>query len=116
VQESQLVQQILLEIGKRRDVRIWRSNTGAAKGRGARGKEYFVRFGVPGAADLSGLLAGGRRLEVECKSGRGRVRPEQKAFAEMVERFGGLYVLARSVEDVERAINVALYGSDVRTA
>lgn len=60
----------------------------------------MVRFGVPGQADLSGILDGGRRLEIECKRPGGRQTQEQQRYGEMIERFGGVYILATSVADV----------------
>lgn len=97
--EKQLQNAILREFGTRSDMRLWRANTGAAQiGR------RFIRFGVPGQADLTGILPGGRRLEIEVKSESGRQTPDQRNFQAMIERFGGLYVLARSVDDVQRAI------------
>jgi hypothetical protein len=63
-----------------------------------------VRFGVPGQADISGLLSSGRRVEIEVKSATGRQSPQQRAFEAMISKFGGLYILARSVEDVELAL------------
>lgn len=59
-----------------------------------------VRFGLPGQADLTGILPGGVRLEIEVKGPGCPQTPEQKAFQRMIERFGGVYVLARSVQDV----------------
>lgn len=76
-------------------LRVWRNNCGRA-GR--------VLFGVPGQADISGLLLGGRRLEIEVKSRRGVQSKEQIAFKGMIESMGGLYVLARSVDDVKNAL------------
>ena len=102
MKEKQLQNAILRTFGTRSDMRLWRANTGAARvGR------RFIRFGVPGQADLTGILPGGRRLEIEVKSPTGRQTPDQQAFQTMLERFGGLYVLARSVNDVRRAINAA---------
>ena len=97
--EKQVQNAILREFGTRPDLRLWRQNTGAARvGR------RFVRFGVPGQADLTGILPGGRRVEIEVKSPTGRQTPDQRAFQALIERFDGLYVLARSVDDVRRAI------------
>jgi len=99
VTEKQVQNAILREFGTRPDLRLWRQNTGAARvGR------RFVRFGVPGQADLTGILPGGRRVEIEVKSPTGRQTPDQRAFQALIERFDGLYVLARSVDDVRRAI------------
>jgi hypothetical protein len=48
-------------------------------------------------------MPGGRFLGVECKGARGRLSPEQKAFGEAVAERGGVYVVARSVADLEGA-------------
>lgn len=92
------MQAILLTFGNRDDLRIWRNNCGVAR----RGKQ-LIRFGVPGQADISGIMQGGRRLEIECKAGT-RQTKEQRAFQAMIERFGGLYVLAKSTDDVAKVL------------
>lgn len=73
---------------------VWRQNTGKARDprTGA-----VVTFGLPGQGDLTGLLPGGRRLEIECKTARGRLSPDQRAFGERITAEGGLYVVARDV-------------------
>jgi hypothetical protein len=63
-----------------------------------------VRFGVPGQADIHGILPGGLFLAIEVKSPTGQQSAEQRAYQAMVEKFGGVYVLARSVGDVWAAI------------
>lgn len=94
--EAEILSEILIAHGARSDLRIWRNNTGAAKA-----GNRLIRFGVPGAADISGLrLPAGQRVEIEVKTLTGRIRPEQRIYQAMIERFGGLYILARSVEDV----------------
>lgn len=100
MQEKRIQNDIIRTFGTRSDMRIWRANTGVARYRGGR----EVRFGVPGQADLTGVLPGGVRLEVEVKSPTGRQTPEQASYQKMIERFGGVYVLARSVQDVWDAI------------
>lgn len=111
--ESALVSQILLEIGSRPDVRLWRSQPLAARVSGGR----VIRALPKGHPDLAGILrcerpdpitgqsaAFGRALYIECKSATGRVRPEQQKFADMLLLFGAIYVLACSVDDVRRAL------------
>ena len=93
--EHDVLNAIIRAYGTRTDCRVWRQNTGAA-----RYGQQVVRFGVPGQADLTGLLADGRRLEIEVKSSTGRQSPAQAAYQAMIERFGGIYILARSVADV----------------
>lgn len=102
--ESQVLIEVLLAIGSRPDCRVWRANTGAARTRDGR----LVRFGLKGQADILGLTTTGRFLAIECKSATGRLRPEQIAFCDMVERFGGLYIVARSAEDAVAQLEVAL--------
>lgn len=97
--ETQVQNAILRTFGTRADMRLWRQNTGAVSYHGR-----TVRFGIPGAADLTGILPGGLRLEIECKSAAGRQSPDQRKYQRIVERFGGVYVLARSVDDVWLAI------------
>lgn len=96
---------ILREFGTRRDMRLWRANVGVARiGGPRRAGGRVVRFGIPGQADLTGILPGGLRLEIEVKGADGRQTEEQRSFQRMIERFGGVYVLARSVQDVWQAV------------
>lgn len=99
--ERDLVQSILLEFGALPTLRLWRQNTGAARTRtGA-----LVRFGQPGQADIMGVLApGGRLIAVECKTATGRQSVEQRKWGEMVTKFGGLYLVARSIDDVRAVL------------
>lgn len=98
--ESTLLSDILIRFGSDPRLRIWRANVLVAKDRNGR----VIRAGVKGQADISGILMGGRRIEIEVKTATGQQRPEQKKWQAMIERFGGLYVLARTPDDVERAI------------
>lgn len=100
--EAGLIHDILVEFGSRPDLRMWRANVGVARTRTGQ----FVKFGVPGQADISGILwPHGRRLEIETKSATGRQREAQRAWQAMIERMGGLYILARSLDDVRAAIS-----------
>ncbi len=99
--EAALQAEILREFGGRPDLRIWRQNTGAA--RTALGA--LVRFGVPGQADISGLrLPHGQRIEIEVKSPKGRQSQQQRRYQAMIENCGGIYILARSLEDVREVL------------
>ena len=97
--EKRLQNEILRHFGTKPWLRIWRQNAGVAR-MGPR----TVRFGVPGQADLTGILSDGIRLEIECKSADGKQSLDQQRYQQMIEKFGGLYVLARSVEDVEEIL------------
>lgn len=65
-----------------------------------------MSFGYPGSSDILGILSGGRFLAVECKSATGVQSDKQKEFQARIEANGGLYLLVRSVADLERGIVV----------
>lgn len=78
----------------------WKNNTGAFRTQAG----GFVRASFPGCSDILGMLDGGRLLAVECKTGRGELTKGQQAFRKKVERAGGLYVLARSLDDLAHGL------------
>jgi hypothetical protein len=97
--EKQTQNAILRAFGTLPGLRLWRTNVGVA-----RMGQRVVSFGIRGQADLTGIVPDGRRLEIEVKTATGRQTAEQKAFQDMIERFHGVYILARSVEDVRREL------------
>jgi hypothetical protein len=82
--------------------RVWRNNTGVLLDANKRP----VRFGLcRGSSDLIGITRAGRFLAVECKRGRGGVvTPEQTQFLDTIRAMGGVAILARSGEDVTKAL------------
>jgi len=69
-----------------------------------------VLVGIPGAADVVGILApSGRGLAVETKTATGKLRDTQHAWRSDWEASGGVYVVARCAEDVDRALNALGY-------
>jgi hypothetical protein len=105
--ESEVLASVLLALGSRTDVRVFRANTGMA-----RYGDMVVRYGVPGQADITGILPDGRRLEIECKTLVGRLSKQQQAFQRMIERFNGLYLVARSAADALSQLQAAGYCLD----
>ena len=93
--EKQIQNSILREFGTKSWLRIWRANVGVA-----RINRRVVRFGIPGQADLTGILFDGRRVEIEIKSATGQQSQDQKNYQKLIERFNGIYILARSINDV----------------
>lgn len=77
-----------------------RQNTGgmALEGR-------FVKFGMTGAADITGMLRGGRRLEVECKRSGKMPSPAQNAYLFMVNKDGGWACWVDSVSKLSDLLN-----------
>jgi len=115
---------VLRRFGTDPRLRLWRQNTGAVKmpgnKPGQRGR--FVRFSIPGAADLTGILPVqqhlicphcdqmlttpplGVRLEVECKAPGKKPAAEQAAYGAMIQRFGGIWVCADDPDTVAAAL------------
>ena len=111
VLEREIQHGVLKALGAREELRIWRHNVGFARDATGRG----IRFGLPGAADLQGIIRGrdpsrplGRFLAIELKTPTGRQSPEQRAFQRMVEAMGGVYLLCRSVDDAVAGVARAL--------
>jgi hypothetical protein len=62
-------------------------------------KTYFMKFGAPGSPDIICVVKG-RYIGIEVKSDIGVQSDSQKDFQERLEKAGGLYILARSLDDV----------------
>jgi len=95
--EQALIAQILLKVGSRPNCRLWRQSTGLALS--PDGKRP-ISFGLKGSADISGILADGRRIEIEVKTSNTKQSAAQVSFQRMIQKMGGVYVVARSVDDV----------------
>jgi hypothetical protein len=93
-----------LEYLQLRDIYAYRQNTGAAEYTDKTGKKRMVKYGKPGASDIVGVMPGGRFIAVECKAPTGRLSELQEEFLKDIERMGGLAVVAKSAEDIARAI------------
>jgi hypothetical protein len=87
-----------------------RFNTGAMKiptldANGRQRGQRFVRFAFKGCADVLGQLSSGHFLAVEVKRPSTRPTAEQAAFLAQVEANRGLAVVARGIDDLERALD-----------
>lgn len=100
LEHQKLVDEILCEIGSLPYVRLWPRVVGFDEAR-------QIKYGRQGECDLDGILMGGRRIGIEVKTGKGTLSNEQILWRNMIVKFGGLYVVARSVDDVKKAIEKA---------
>lgn len=82
---------------------VWRQNVGAFKI-----NERFVRYGVAGCADIIGITKHGRMICVECKSSKGKLTPHQERFRDYILDQRGIYIVARSVDDLELHKNIVM--------
>lgn len=74
---------------------VQRNNSGLLLGADGR----RVRAAMPGAADIIACFYG-IFVAVECKTTSGRQSAAQRRYQDAVQRAGGMYVLMRSVNDV----------------
>lgn len=121
--ESDILRSVMLRFGALPDMRIWRNNTGSAWiGKAASDDAGVVirhprrvTFGLPGSSDLIGIqrvtitpdMVGkeiGQFVGIEVKAEKGRLSKQQKNFQRMIERFGGLYIVVKSPDDVSKHI------------
>jgi hypothetical protein len=132
--ESDILKKVMLKLGTKEWLRIWRHNTGQAWNgkriqlkKGSYVTDNFgraiivetgdiliknahpVNFGLKGSGDIAGIIAPhGKLLYIETKYGRYRQTPQQKRFAEMIRRMGGIYIVVRNPDEAEQQIIEAL--------
>lgn len=95
------IQRAILDYLAYRNVFHWRANTGAGYFRNKGGGERFVRFGEKGMADIF-CVVGGQVYGLEIKRSNGKQSAEQVEWQERFEKAGGVYILARSIDDVSK--------------
>ena len=80
---------------------VTRFNTGAARATSSTGRQYMLRFGSVGWADVMGTEKGtGTTIAVECKVGKNTRTEAQIRFANWVLANNAIYILAYSLDDV----------------
>lgn len=107
--EGVVLRGVQMALARRHDVIVWRQNSGVSRMRNKKGPERFVRFGVVGAADLTGIVVGsGRRLEIECKRPGEHPTENQLRYGDRIRGAGGFYLVVHSVEECLRLLDEAL--------
>lgn len=101
------IQRAILDYLAAKKVFAIRMNTGAMHAE-HNGKRRFLKFGVPGCADILAFPEAIMRdwkhytqpLWIECKAPKGKQSELQKSFQQQVEAEGHKYLIARSLDDV----------------
>jgi hypothetical protein len=108
-EEAALQQQIRLALGMRDDIMMFRINVGKFRPiDGAQGR--VIQSAPEGTPDLLGVIKRGeigQAFGIEVKSIRGKQRDAQRAFQGAWEKRGGIYILARSLDDVYLGLDIA---------
>jgi len=58
-------------------------------------------YAMSGQPDIIAILDGGIFCGIEVKTAKGKQSPDQILFQKRAERLGALYIVARSIEDIE---------------
>lgn len=120
--EKEFMNDAAVEVSSYPDTLIWRENTGmawqgdpvrAAVGQYVRvepgmkilRKARPIRFGLPGIGDLVGIVTR-KPTVIETKTLTGPQREKQGIFAEMWQKAGGVYILARTMKDIRSRFDV----------
>lgn len=104
--EAVIQQNIRLALGMRDDIFMFRINVGVFRPLHGDQKRA-IRSAPDGTPDLMGVIAPGRAFAIEVKTGRGQQRDAQKNWQKAWEKRGGIYILARSVEDVYKGLDIS---------
>ena len=102
--EAVIQQNIRLALGQRDDIMLFRINVG--KFRPMEGGARVIQSAPEGTPDLLGVISPGRAFAIEVKTDTGKQRTAQVAWQNAWEKRGGIYILARSVEDVYRGLDI----------
>lgn len=96
-----LTADLLIEIPKRfPQCRVWRNNRVEATVTGRNGKPRHISAGIDGQADICGIAGPrGLMLQIEVKVGKDQQSDTQAGFQDMVEQRGGVYIIARELEE-----------------
>lgn len=94
-------------------IRCWRNNRVDTLATGKGGNLRKISAGIDGQGDICGIIGqaatnlffgsrglGGTMLQIETKAGKDRLSPVQKGFRAMILRHGGVYLVARNVDEV----------------
>lgn len=105
------IQKEILTFLKRKGVFCWRNNNGALYDKNINNGFGGYRsnpYALPGVADILGIMPDqtGRFLAIEVKGPKGRQSSAQILFERRVKSLGGVYILAKSVEDVNKVLKL----------
>lgn len=95
-EHNKLLNDVLLAVGSNKNIRLWPRVVGVGR---AINSDRAISFGIKGEADLDGIIAPfGRKLSIEIKTGKAKLSKDQKNYRAMILKFGGVHIVARSLE------------------
>jgi len=104
---SKLVNQLLVELSKIDGCKVWKQHSGKFKTL----YDSFISIGVDGWSDIGGIImcqsGKGITLQIEVKTGTGKLDDRQRAWRNMIISHGGCHIIAR--ERLKTIANVMEY-------
>lgn len=94
-ESEQSIQRGILQYAAYKKIFCYKQNT---TGIYRKSTDSYIPSPSRGAPDLV-CIVGGKYIGVECKTKRGAQSPVQLEFQRKIEKAGGKYLIARSVED-----------------
>jgi hypothetical protein len=105
--EAVIQQKIRLALGMRDDIFMFRINVGVFRPMHGN-QQRAIRSAPDGTPDLLGVKTPGLAFGIEVKAAKGTQREAQKNWQKAWEKRGGIYILARSVEDVYKGLDISV--------
>jgi hypothetical protein len=105
--EAVIQQNIRLALGMRDDIFMFRINVGVFRPMHG-DQRRAIRSAPDGTPDLLGVMAPGQAFGIEVKAAKGAQREAQKNWQKAWEKRGGIYILARSIEDVYKGLDISV--------
>lgn len=93
------------------NMKLWRNNVVKAKAKNKDGSYRFVKAGLNGQGDYSGIMGPmGRRVEIELKVGKDKLSQDQEDFRAMILGCGGIYLECRDAESTLAELEILYRG------
>ena len=104
MKETEIVKSILDYLGYKKII-SWRNQSGMIFG-SHKGKQWAVKMGKKGVADIIGVMpdGSGRIMCLEVKTEKGNPTQDQTDFLDSVKKAGGVAEIVRSIDDVIKVI------------
>ncbi len=96
------IQAQILQYLRYRGIKAFRINAGGLRDK----RNHLIRMAPKGSADIWGVMPGGRAIFVECKAEGGKLTQFQELFLQEMKEQGAVCIVARSVDDVERELEI----------
>src|SRR3990167_3953746 len=93
------IQKSILEWLSWQQIFAWRNNSGRLLITDKKYGKRMINVGIKGSPDIIAILKGGIFLGIECKSPKMQLTDDQLLFASRLRKAGGIYILARSIDD-----------------